>query len=73
MDWLLEQAKTAGPLFAIGAILALGIVWRQWMKSLKEKDEVTRDGINALNAVNKNLEAIIKVISAGKSNGRGRR
>lgn len=29
MDWLLAQAQSASPLFAVGALVALGVLWRQ--------------------------------------------
>lgn len=32
MDWLLTQAQSASPLFAVGALVALGVLWRQHVK-----------------------------------------
>ena len=32
MDWFLTQAQSASPLFAVGCIIVVGVLWRQHIK-----------------------------------------
>lgn len=51
VDWLLEQAKSASPLFAFGCLCALGMLWRQYIKDQNTIKSLTSSTTKALVAI----------------------
>lgn len=60
MEWLLTQAQTASPLFAVGCLVGMGVLWRRHNKD--------SDTILALSESNSKIAAACAVAMEKASN-----
>lgn len=66
----MEQAKTASPLFAVGALTALGILWRQHIKDQNALKALSESTTRALLATGR---ALTKLATKIEGSNRSRR
>lgn len=71
LEWLLEQAKTASPLFAVGCLAAVGVLWRQHIKDQRTIQSLNQSGSRAMTAVARAMTRLSTKIEAER--GRSRR
>jgi len=68
IDWLLEQAKGAGPLVAVAAVITVVILWRALTQERKATRTLAREATRALLA---NARAMAKLAAMiERNNGR---
>jgi len=63
VDWLLQQAQSASPLFAFGALVALGILWRQHLKDQKTIETMSIQMTRSMVATARALTKMATVIN----------
>lgn len=56
MDWFLIQAQNASPLFAVGCIIGIGVLWRQHIRDQQTIAIIGKASSDALLAAGISIE-----------------